>query len=55
MSAEILREFVSRIIVHFPEDVDGSGEQRIQIIYNGIGEIMLPGQKPYKASSLRKD
>lgn len=47
LSAEILREFVSRVIVHSPEDIDGTGKQRIQIIYNGIGEIILPGQKHY--------
>lgn len=43
-SAEILREFVSRVIVHSPEDIGGTGKQRIQIIYNGI---ILPGQKHY--------
>ena len=47
LNAEILREFVSRVIVHSPEDIDGIGKQRIQIIYNGIGEIILPGQKHY--------
>lgn len=45
LDPRIMREFVQKVIVHTPENIDGVWKQRIQIIYNGIGEIILPGQK----------
>lgn len=41
MDAEIIREFVERIIVHQVEKVDGH-RQPFQIIYNCIGAVNLP-------------
>ena len=42
LDAEVIREFVERIIVHKAEKVDGQRQQRIQIVYNCIGVIDLP-------------
>ncbi len=42
LDAEIIREFVEKIIVFKAEKVDGRRQQRIQIIYNCIGAVELP-------------
>jgi len=43
LDAEIIREFIDKIIVFKAEKVDGHRTQRIQIIfYNRIGAIDLP-------------
>ena len=42
LDAEIIREFVEKIIVYKTERIDGHKVQRIQIRYNGIGYIDLP-------------
>lgn len=42
LDAEIIREFVEKIIVYKAEKVDGHRTQRIQIIYNCIGAVALP-------------
>lgn len=42
LDAEIIREFIDRIIVFKTEKVKGRRMQRIRIIYNCIGEIDIP-------------
>lgn len=42
LDAEIIREFVERIIVFQAEKVDGHKQQRIQIVYNYIGALDVP-------------
>ena len=42
LDAEIIREFIDRIIVFKTEKVNRRRMQRIQIIYNCIGEINIP-------------
>jgi DNA invertase Pin-like site-specific DNA recombinase len=44
LTAEIIREFISKIIVSEAEIVDGVRKQQVRIIYNGVGEVLLPGQ-----------
>lgn len=44
LDAEIIREFVEKIIVFKAEKVDGRRVQRIQIIYNCIGAIDIPNK-----------
>lgn len=45
LDAEIIREFVEKIIVFQPEKVDGHRQQKIQIIYNCIGAVDIPIEK----------
>lgn len=45
LDAEIIREFVERIIVFQAEKVDGHRQQRIQIVYNCIGAVDIPAEK----------
>ncbi len=42
LDAEIIREFVERINVHQAVKVDGRRVQRVQIVWNCIGEFELP-------------
>ena len=42
LDAEIVREFVDRIIVHKAETVNGHRQQRIEIIYNCVGIVEIP-------------
>ena len=42
IDAEIIREFVDRIIVFKAEKVNGKRQQKIRIYYNCIGAIELP-------------
>lgn len=45
LDAEIIREFVEKIIVFKAEKIDGHRTQRIQIIYNCIGAVELPSKQ----------
>ena len=42
LDAEIIREFIDRIIVYKSESVNGRRKQRIRIIYNCIGAVEIP-------------
>lgn len=42
LDAEIIREFIDRIIVYKSEAVNGRRKQRIRIIYNCIGAVDIP-------------
>ena len=50
LDAEIIREFVEKIIVFKAEKMDGHRVQRIQIIYNCIGAVNLPKSKEKRHS-----
>ena len=45
LDAEIIREFIDRIIVFKTEKVNGRRMQRIRIIYNCISEITIPEEE----------
>ena len=42
LTAEIIREFVEKVIVHQAEKVDGQRVQKVRIVWNCIGEIDNP-------------
>ena len=42
LNAEIIREFVEKVIVHQTEEVGGQRVQKVRIIWNCIGEIEAP-------------
>ena len=51
LSAEIIREFVEKIYVHKAEKIDGQKTQRVQIIWNCIGDFTAPNQSEIKKSA----
>lgn len=44
LNAEMIQEFVDRIIVYKAESLNGRREQHIQIVYNCIGAVELPSR-----------
>lgn len=42
VTAEILRDFISHIVVHHREKTKSGYEQKIEIYFNFIGEVNLP-------------
>lgn len=42
LTPQIFREFVSKIIVHHRQRIDGVDVQKIEIVYNCIGAIDFP-------------
>ena len=42
LNAELIREFVEKIMVYKAEHIDGRRVQRIRIVWNCIGEFMPP-------------
>ena len=42
LTAEVIREFVEKIYVHKAERIGGKRVQRIQIVWNCIGEFTPP-------------
>lgn len=45
LDAEIIREFVNKIIVFKAEKIDGKRQQKIRIYYNCIGAIDIPNKE----------
>ncbi len=45
LDAEIIRTFIKRVNVYQAEKVDGKRTQRIQILFNEVGEINLDKTK----------
>lgn len=39
LTSEVLREFVEKVYVHQTQQIDGQKVQRLQIVYNCIGEF----------------
>ncbi len=52
LDAEIIREFIDRIIVFKTEKVNGRRMQRIRISYNCIGEVNIPEEDEKTAKPL---
>ncbi len=46
LNAEIIREFVEKIIVYKAEQINGKRVQRIRIVWNCIGEFTPPAPHP---------
>lgn len=42
LTPTIVNEFVKKIIVHAPEKIDGKRFQKVDIVFNFVGEIHLP-------------
>ena len=47
LTPAIVNEFIKKIIVHAPEKVDGKRVQKVDIVFNFVGEInFLSAQQP---------
>ena len=44
LTPEIVREFVQKVVVYQAEKINGRRMQRIELYFNGVGQIFLPVQ-----------
>ena len=44
----IVNEFIKKIVVHAPEKIDGKRYQKVDIVFNFVGEIRLPADPQTK-------
>lgn len=44
LTPTIVNEFVKKIVVHAPEKIDGKRFQKVDIVFNFVGEIHLPAE-----------
>lgn len=42
LTPTIVNEFIKKIVVHAPEKIDGKRFQKVDIVFNFVGEIHLP-------------
>ena len=42
LTPTIVNEFVKKIVVHVPEKIDGKRLQKVDIVFNFVGESHLP-------------
>ena len=42
LTPTIVNEFIKKIVVHAPEKIDGKRFQKVDIVFNFVGEIYLP-------------
>ena len=45
LTAEIIREFVEKVVIHQAEKIDGRRVQKIRIVWNCIGEVAVPAKE----------
>ena len=43
LTPTIVNEFVKKVIVHAPDKSSGHRRQKIELVWNFIGEVNLPG------------
>ena len=51
LTPELIREFVEKVYVYKTERVDGIKIQRIRIVWNCIGEVVLPHKEKSLSST----
>ena len=44
LTPTIVNEFVKKIVVHAPEKINGKRFQKVDIVFNFVGEIHLPDE-----------
>ena len=44
LTPTIVNEFIKKIVVHAPEKIDGKRFQKVDIVFNFVGELHLPAE-----------
>ena len=50
LTPELVREFVQKVVVYQAEKINGRRTQRIDLYFNGVGQILLPVQNKREAA-----
>ena len=54
LTPTIVNEFIKKIVVHAPEKIDGKRFQKVDIVFNFVGEIHLPAEPQTKQKEVNK-
>lgn len=54
LTPTIVNEFIKKIVVHAPEKIDGKRFQKVDIVFNFVGEIYFPTEPQTKAKDTQK-
>ena len=54
LTPTIVNEFVKKIVVHAPEKIDGKRFQKVDIVFNFVGEIHFPAEPQTEAKDTEK-
>ena len=54
LTPTIVNEFIKKIVVHAPEKIDGKRFQKVDIVFNFVGEIHFPTKPQTEAKDTEK-
>ena len=54
LTPTIVNEFVKKIVVHAPEKIDGKRFQKVDIVFNFVGEIHFPTESQTETKDTEK-
>ena len=54
LTPTIVNEFIKKIVVHAPEKIDGKRFQKVDIVFNFVGEIHFPTEPPTEQKEVNK-
>ena len=54
LTPTIVNEFIKKIIVHAPEKIDGKRFQKVDIVFNFVGEIHFPTELQTEAKDTER-
>ena len=55
LTPTIVNEFIKKIVVHAPEKIDGKRFQKVEIIFNFVGELHLPDEPQTEQKETNKE
>ena len=55
LTPTIVNEFIKKIVVHTPEKIDGKRFQKVEIIFNFVGELHLPDEPQTEQKETNKE
>lgn len=55
LTPTIVNEFIQKIVVHAPEKIDGKRFQKVEIIFNFVGELHLPDEPQTEQKETNKE
>lgn len=54
LTPTIVNEFINKNVIHAPEKIDGKRFQKVDIVFNFVGEIHLPTEPQTKQKEANK-
>jgi len=54
LSAPLVNELIEKIVIHKAEKVDGVKHVTIEVFFNYVGKISVPGQREFTTNTIAK-